>query len=149
MDVEGCHVEGELHRGKRIEPRGAAETWAVIGCGEVVVDGLGDPDDADIVGETGNLEAGVHRVVSAVVEKHFHAMFFECFQDRGVVLVLHLVPATPERRARRPCQYLRILRAEVGQVHEVTGYHALDTPASAEDPLYPWIIPGRGDDTGK
>ena len=60
---------------------------------KVIVDSLGDADDAafipGLLHEFGNLVAGVHGIVAAVVEKITHAIPAEHFQKTAVVRIVH------------------------------------------------------------
>ena len=76
---------------------------AVVGDGKVVIDGLGDTDDAEIValflGKLGDLVGGVLGIVAASVEKVADILRFEDFEHAlEIGLVLELVAASAESR---------------------------------------------------
>ncbi len=103
----------------------------VFGCGsksrtmvraeQVVVDRLGDTHDAAVVANLlhifGNLVAGIHGIISAVVEEITHVIFLENFKNLLVIRLIlirirNLVTAGTQCRGRRifhNCQLLRIL----------------------------------------
>ena len=119
ISQEGIHIEvplGEvnevgtvaLHAGQSgsgSQPAGAAphnlhhgdsgsEAGAVIGTGQVVIDGLGHAHDpaliADLVHILGNFVAGVHGVVAAVVEEVTDVVLLEDLQDALIIGVVHI-----------------------------------------------------------
>ena len=65
----------------------APKARAVVGDRQVIVDGLGDADDpqliAGLAGQLVDLVAGVHGVVAAVVEKVADVELLEALQHRG------------------------------------------------------------------
>ena len=81
------------HRGSDVLSR-AAVTGAMIGAEQVVVDGLGYADDsafpARLLHELAYLVAGIHRVVTAVVEEVTDIVFLEYFEKSLVIGIVNL-----------------------------------------------------------
>ena len=95
----------DLHQARCNVLGGAGVAGAVVGAIKVVVDLLGHAHDtalvADLLHVLADLIAGIHRVISAVVEEIADVVLFEYLKDAlviGVVLVgvLHLVAAGAE-----------------------------------------------------
>ena len=95
----------DLHQARRDVLGGAGVAGAVVGAIKVVVDRLGHAHDAALVADLlhvlADLIAGIHRVISAVVEEIADVVLFKYLEDAlviGVVLVgvLHLVAAGAE-----------------------------------------------------
>ena len=85
---------------------GGSIAGAVVGTGEVVVDGLGDAHDAAGIAvgeeELGDFVAGIHGVVAAVVEEVADVVLLKDFDDAlivGFILggVLEFIAAGAER----------------------------------------------------
>ena len=107
--VIDVRVAGDFHDGRGDILGGGSVAGAVVGAEEVVVDGLGDAHDAALVANLlhilGDLVAGVHGVVAAVVAEIADVVLLEDLKDAlviGVVLVrvLDLVAAGAERGGR-------------------------------------------------
>ena len=91
----------------------------MVGAEQVVVDGLGDAHDpagiAHLLHILGNLVAGVHGVVAAVVEEITDVILLENLQDALVIGVIHvrvgdLVPAAAQGRGRGVLEKLQLRR---------------------------------------
>ena len=91
-------VQSDLaHRGGDVFCR-ASESRCVVREYQVVVDGLGDPDEtdlaADLIGVCRQLAHGVHGVVSADVEKETDMILFKSLKDAGIYFVLKVIRET-------------------------------------------------------
>ena len=79
-------ILGNFHASGRNKLGRAAKTGAVVGAKEVVVYGFRNTNDAALVSHllhiTAYLVAGIHGVVSAVIEEIAHIIFFKDFQMR-------------------------------------------------------------------
>ncbi len=99
-------------------------TRAVVGDGQVVIDGLGDTDDAELVAlflrEFGDLVGGVLGVVATGVEEVANVLRFEDFEHAlEIRLVLQLVAAGAEGGAGRVAETangLLGLRSEIDEI---------------------------------
>ena len=84
-------VVPDLHAGGGDILGGAGEAGAVVGAVEVVVDGLGDAHDAALIAHLlhilGDLVAGVHGVVAAIVEEIADVVLLEDLEDALVVVI--------------------------------------------------------------
>ena len=87
-------VTGDFHDGGGNILGSGSEAGAMIGTGQVVVDGLGHAHDpaliADLVHILGNFVAGVHGVVAAVVEEVTDVVLLEDLQDALIIGVVHI-----------------------------------------------------------
>ena len=74
-------VAGDFHEGGSDVLGGGGEAGAVVGAGQIVVDGLGHAHDPALVADLGHvlgdLVAGIHGVVAAVVEEVAHVILLE------------------------------------------------------------------------
>ena len=95
-------VMPDLHTGGGDILGGAGKAGAVVCAVEVVVDGLGDAHDAALVAHLlhilGDLVAGIHGVVAAVIEEITHIIFLEDLQNALIVRIVlvrvgKLIPA--------------------------------------------------------
>ena len=119
---------------------GAGEAGAVIGAVQVVVNGLGNAHDAALPAGFGHiaadLVAGVHGIVSAVVEEVTNVVFFEDFQNPaviGIVLVRigNFVAAGAQLGRGGMQQQLQFLRILLSHVVQLVVQHALDSVGRA------------------
>ena len=83
-----------LHAGGGDILGGGGEAGAVVGAEQVVVNGLGHAHDAALIAHLlhilGDLVAGVHGVVAAVVEEVADIVLLEYLQDALVIGVIHI-----------------------------------------------------------
>ena len=97
MDGQAGSVQRQLAGGFRRVAGGGAEAGTVIGDVQVVVHGLGNADDLHIqplgLGKLGDLVAGVHGIVAAVVEEAVDVEFSQGLQNGGIIRVRQLPPA--------------------------------------------------------
>ena len=140
--VVDLRVARDFHDGSGNILGGGSEARAVIGAEQVVVDRLGHAHDhaviADLLHIFGDLVAGVHRVVAAVIAEIADVVLLEDFQNAlviGVVLVGigDLIAAGAERRRRRIRQAVKL--GAVFRVHaqQFVFQHALDAVVCAVD----------------
>ena len=108
-DVVDAGIAGHFHRAGRDILGSGGVAGAVVGAEQVVVDGLGHAHDAalvaDLVHILGDLVAGVHGVVAAVIAEITDVIFLEDLKDALVVGVVDigigdLVAAGAERGRR-------------------------------------------------
>ena len=139
VDGQGGGVEGQLQGGHGGVLGRAPEAWAVVRHGQIVVDGLGDADDpqliAGLAGQLVDLVAGVHGVVAAVVEKVADVEVFEALQHRGVVSVGELPPAGAQGGGGGAGEQVQLSVIKRPQVHQVPGQDALGAEPGAVDGL--------------
>ena len=114
----------------------------MVGAEEVIVDGLGDAHDAALVANLlhilGDLVAGVHGVVSAVVAEIADIVLLEDLKNAlviGVVLVriLDLVAAGAERGGRRVGQAIEFCAVFLVHAQQLVVQNALDAVVRAVD----------------
>ena len=119
----------------------------VVRAVEVVVNGLGDADHAafipGLLHEFGNLVAGVHGVVAAVVEKITHVVLAEYFQKAAVVRIVHggishFVAAGAQGGCGgvfKQFQFFRVLQGHVVQAFVQHSFNAVGGPQHARNML--------------
>src|SRR5699024_1226922 len=82
-------VTADFHEGSGNVLGSGSKAGAVVGTGQVVVDGLGHAHDTALIANPvhvlGNLVAGIHGVVAAVVEEVTDVVLLEDLQDLLVV----------------------------------------------------------------
>ena len=114
----------------------------MVGAEEVVVDGLGHAHDpalvADLLHVFADFVAGVHGVVSAVVEEVADVIFLEDLQDAliiGVVhiRVLHLIAAGAQSGGRGVFQQFQLGGVLLAHIEQPVVQHALDAMLRAQD----------------
>ena len=115
----------------------------MVGAVQVVVDGLGHAHDAALIAHLlhilGDLVAGVHGVVAAVVEEVAHVVFLEDLQDAlvvGVVLVGigQLIAAGAQGRGGGVLEQLQLGGVLLTHIVELVLQHALDAVGGAQHP---------------
>ena len=120
---------------------GGGEARAVVGAVQVVVDGLGNAHHAALIAvlqhELGDLVAGVHAVVAAVVEEVAHVVLLEDLEDALVVGVVHigvgqLVAAGAQRGGGGVLHVGKLLGIFLAHVDQVVVQHALDAVQRAQ-----------------
>ena len=118
-----------------------SKAGAVIGAVQVVVDGLGNAHYAAFVTtllhELGNLVAGIHGVVTTVVEEVTHIELLEGFKNFLVVGgvhigVLHLVAASTQSGGGGELEEFELCRVFHAHVIKLFVEHAGDAVGSAE-----------------
>ncbi len=153
MLAHGVVVAGDLADGGRDVFDDGAVAGAVVGDGQVVVDGLGNADDAEgvalFLGELGDLVGGVLGIVAAGVEKVADVVGLEDLEDAFKVgLLLELVAAGAEGGAGgmlEGADGLLGLRREIDEVFLEDAEH---TVQGAVD-LFDFIVVERfGDHAG-
>ncbi len=114
----------------------------MVGAKEVVVNSLGHTHDAALIAHLlhilGDLVAGVHGVVAAVVEEVTHVVLLENLQNALVVSVVHvgignLIAAGAQFGGRGVEQQLQLLGVLLAHVIELVVQHALDAVGRAVD----------------
>ena len=137
MDGQGGGVKGQLQGGHRGIFGRTAEAGAVVRDGQVIINGLGDSDDPQLVaglaGQLIDLVAGVHGIVAAVVEEVADVELLEALQHRRVVRVGELPPAGAQSGGGGAGQQVQLLLAELTQIHQVPGQNAFCTEPGAVD----------------
>ena len=132
----------DLHAARGDILRGAGVAGAVVGAEEIVVDGLGNAHHAALIADLlhilGDLVAGVHRVVAAVVEEIADIMLLEHLENTLIIGVVHigigdLVAAGAERGGGGVLQQLQLARVLLAHVEQAVGKHALDAVLRAVD----------------
>ena len=132
----------DLHAARGDILRGAGVAGAVVGAEEIVVDGLGNAHHAALIADLlhilGDLVAGVHGVVAAVVEEIADIMLLEHLENTLIIGVVHigigdLVAAGAERRGGGVLQQLQLARVLLAHVEQAVGKHALDAVLRAVD----------------
>ena len=133
----------QLHAGGGDVLGGAAVAGAVVRAGQVVVDGLGHPDDvagvAHLLHVLADLVAGVHGVVAAVVEEVAHVVLLEDLQDAavvGVVLVRvgQLIPAGAQGGGGGVLEQIQLGRVLLAHVVQFVSQHPFDAVGSPQNP---------------
>ena len=125
----------DLHAARCNILGGGGIAGAVVGAEQVVVDRLGHAHDPALVSgllhELGNLVAGVHRVVPAVIEEITNVMLFENLKNALVVRViligiLHLIAAGAERGGGGILEKLQLPGILLAHVEQAVVQNALD-----------------------
>ena len=133
----------KLHAGGGDVLGGTGIAGAVVGAGQVVVDGFGDPDDVAGVAHPlhvfADFVAGIHGVVSAVVKEVADVVFLEDFQDPFIVRVVHirvsqLVPAGPQRGGGGKLEQLQLTGVFLSHVVELVGQDPFDAMGGPQNP---------------
>ena len=140
--VIDVRVAGDFHDGRGDILGGGSVAGAVVGAEQVIVDGLGDAHDAALVANLlhilGDLVAGVHGVVSAVVAEIADIVLLEDLKNAlviGVVLVrvLDLIAAGAERGGRRVGQAIEFCAVFLVHAQQFVVQNALDAVVRAVD----------------
>ncbi len=127
----------------------------MVGAEQVVVDGLGHAHDAALIARLlhilGDLVAGVHGVVAAVVEEVAHIVLFENLQDALVVSVVHvgignLIAAGAKLGGGGVEQQLQLLGILLAHVIQLVVEDTLDTVGRAVDSGDVGAVQGGADD---
>jgi len=135
-------VARDFHDGGGDVLGGGGVARAVVGAVEVVVDRLGHAHDAAFVADLlhilGDLVAGVHGVIAAVVAEIADIILFEDFEDALVVGVIDigvrdLVAAGAERGGRGIGEQRQLGGVLFVHDHEFVVEHALDAVVCAVD----------------
>ena len=121
---------------------GGGEAGAVVGSKEVVVDGFGHAHNPALVAHFlhvfADFVAGVHGVVSAVVEEIADVVLFENLQDALIVRivhvrVLHLITAGAQGGGRSVFQQLQLGGVLLAHVEQTVVQHTFDAVLRAQD----------------
>jgi hypothetical protein len=153
--AHGSVVQGHLADGQSDVLGDGTEAGAVVGQREVVIDGLGHADDAELIaallGEGVDLGGGVLGIVAADVVEVTDVVGFEDLEDAVEVLgLLHLVAAGAERGARGVMQGAEGLLGLRGEVDQVLVEDPVDTVQGAVDFRdVILMVEGFGDDSGE
>ena len=140
--VIDVRVAGDFHDGRGDILGCGSVAGAVVGTEEVVVDGLGDTHDAALVADLlhilGDLVAGIHGVVAAVVAEIADVVLLEDLKNAlviGIVLirVLDLVAAGAERGGRRVGQAVKLGTVFLVHAQQFVVQNALDAVVRAVD----------------
>ena len=130
-----------FHDGGGDELGRGGEAGAVVGAGQVVVDGLRDAHAANLIAvaqhELGDLVAGIHGVVAAVVEEVADVVLLEHLQDLDVVGLVHigvgqLVAAGAQRGGGGVLQEAQLLGILQPHIEQAVSQHALDAVLRAQ-----------------
>ena len=133
----------DFHHGRGDVLRRGGIARAVIGAVQVVVDRLRDAHHAALIAvlehELGDLVAGIHRVVAAVVEEIADVVLLEDLEDALVVGVvdvgiLELVAAGTEGGRGRVLHQRELRRVLLAHVDEVVVEHTLDAVQGGRGP---------------
>ena len=112
------------------------EARAVVGAVQVIVDGLGYAHDAALIAHLlhilGDLVAGVHGVVAAVVEEVADVVLFEDLQNTPVIGVVHigvgqLIAAGAQGRGGSELQQIQFPGVLLSHIVQLVLQHALDS----------------------
>ena len=134
-------VMPDLHTGGGDILGGAGKAGAVVCAVEVVVDGLGDAHDAALVAHLlhilGDLVAGIHGVVAAVIEEITHIIFLEDLQNALIVRIVlvrvgKLIPAGAQCRGGGVLEKLQLLGGFLAHIIQLVLQHALDPVGGAQ-----------------
>ena len=140
--VIDVRVAGDFHDGRGDILGGGSVAGAVVGAEQVIVDGLGDAHDAALVANLlhilGDLVAGVHGVVSAVVAEIADIVLLEDLKNAlviGVVLVrvLELIAAGAERGGRGVGKTVKLGTVFLVHAQQLVVQNALDAVVRAVD----------------
>ena len=146
MDGKAGGIQGQLTGGFPGIPGGGAEARAVVGDVQVIVHGLGNADDLHIqpfpLGQLGNLVAGVHGVVAAVIEEAADVEFFQGLNDGGIVRVRQLPAAGADGGSGSVGQLGNHRGGHVRQIQQVPFENALGTEAGGVDFIHLAAFPG-------
>ena len=132
-----------FHAGGGDELGRGGKAGAVVGAVQVVVDGLGHADDAALIAGLlhvlGDLVAGVHGVVAAVIEKVANVVFFEDLQDTLIISIVlvgvgQLVAAGAQLRRGGIFQQIQLGGILLTHVIEAVLQHTLDAVGSSQHP---------------
>ena len=141
--VVDVRVAGDFHDGGRDILGGGRIARAVVGAEEIVVDGLGDAHDAAFVADLlhilGDLVAGIHGVVAAVVAEIADIVLLEDLKNAlviGIVFirVLDLVAAGAEGGRRSIGQAVKLGTVFFVHAQKLVVQNALDAVICAVDP---------------
>ena len=144
----------DLHAGGGDVLGGGGEAGAVVGAEQVVVDGLGHAHHAAVVAYLlhilGDLVAGVHRVVAAVIEEVTDVILLKNLQNTLVVRVIHvgirhLVTAGTQSGGGGVLQQLQLGGILLTHIKQTVVQNALDAVLRAEDAGDIGVFQGRGD----
>ena len=114
----------------------------MVRAGQIVVDGLGNAHDPAVVAHLlhifGDLVAGVHGIVAAVVEEIAHIVFLEDLQNTLVIGIVHgsvlqLVAAGAQRRGGRASEQGQLSGILQTDIIEPVVQNALDAVGCAQD----------------
>ena len=114
---------------------------AVVGAVQVIVDGLWNTHDAALVAHflhiLGDLVAGVHGVVAAVVEEIADVVLLEDFKDALIIGVIHvgvgqLVAAGTQRGGGGVLEQIQLSLILLTHVIELVLQHTLDTVGGSQ-----------------
>lgn len=140
--IEHARVQVDLHAGGRDVLGGGSVAGAVVDAVKVVVYGLGYAHDVALVTvrvhELADLVAGVHGVVTAVIEEVLDVVLLEHFQDAEVVglvvlVVLQLVAAGTESGRGRAQKTMYLRGVFLAHVVKLVVQYADDAVRRAQD----------------
>ena len=139
VDGQGGGVKGQFQGGHRGVLGRAAEARTVVGDRQVIVDGLRNTDDPQLVpglaGQLVDLVAGIHGVVAAIVKEIADVELLEALQHRGIVRVGELPPAGAQGGGGGAGEQVQLLVVKRPQVHQVAGQDALGAEPGPVDSL--------------
>ena len=131
----------DLHAGSSDVLGCGSEARAVVGAEQVVVDGLRNAHDAALVAGLhhilGNLVAGIHGVVAAVVEEVADVVLLEDLKNTLVIGIVYvrisqLVAAGAQSRGRGVAQKSQLVAVFLVDIIQVVVQQALDAVCHAE-----------------
>ena len=122
---------------------GRGEAGAVVGAVQVVVDGLGHAHDAALIAHLlhilGDLVAGVHGVVAAVVEEVAHIVLLKNLQNALIIGIVHigvgqLIAAGAQGGGGGVLEQVQLRGVLLGHVVQLVLQNALDAVGGAQHP---------------
>ena len=131
----------DLHAARGDILRGAGVAGAVVGAEEIVVDGLGNAHHAALIADLlhilGDLVAGVHGVVAAVVEEIADIVLLEDLQDTLVIGIIYvgirqLVAAGAQGRGGGVFHQVQLSGVLLSHVVQLVLQHTLDAVGGAQ-----------------
>ena len=163
-DLDDADHAGVIHAGILIDFHAAGgnvlgsggKAGAVVGAVQVIVDGLGHAHHAALIANLlhilGDLVAGVHGVVAAVVEEIADIVLLEDLQDALVIGVVHigvrhLVAAGAQSGGGSILQQLQLGGVLLSHVEQPVIQHALDAVLGTQNAGDIGILQGSVNDT--
>ena len=140
--VVNASVLIDLHAGSSDVLGSGSVARAVVGAEQVVVDGLRDAHNAAVVTglhhELGDLVAGIHGVVTAVVEEVTNVILLEDLEDTLVIGIVNvgisqLVTAGTESRRRGVAEKLELFAVFLVDVEQLVVEHTADAVSSTQN----------------
>ena len=144
----------DLHAGGGDVLGGGGEAGAVVGAEQVVVNGLGHAHHAAVITNLlhilGDLVAGVHGVITAVIEEVTDVILLEDLQNALVIRVIHIgvrhfIAAGTQSRGRSVLQQLQLGGVLLTHVEQTVIQNTLDAVLCTQDPGDVGVLQGSCD----